>query len=145
MPAASVLTFLLDTQPFALLTTQVHGVHPVKEVERVDTGVPGVVGTLRRKRGAAPVVDARVSLFGQDAAADSDFGQVIVVAGRFGGRLRPVGLLVDDVAEVMNLEALPLSPPAAELLADCCPFVSAVLDADGLLVLLIDTERLLAR
>ena len=138
-----MLSFFLGSQPFALPVDCVRAVRDRRDMQALSSPHALVAGTLSHGPGAVPVIDGRVQLVPtSDPHAGAGF--VIVVEGRVGHGLRPIGLLVDDVAGVMSLGAAPAHPTVRELFATYCPYVTGVLEAGDALVLLLDPNCLFA-
>lgn len=104
--ARQILAFTLDSRRFAI------DVGPVREVIQLPhtTPMPGapddVMGVLDLRGQAVPVVDLQARL-GRGAAPLTARSCVIIVGRENGGR---VGLLVEAVSEVLDLEADALQP-----------------------------------
>lgn len=106
------------------------------------TAVPGtaphVAGLMQARGQVVPVVDLRV-LLGLPPGERGLGARVVVVEGAG----RRVGLLVDSGREVLRLDRAGFQEPPAALAEGAGSFVSAVAQADGRLVLLMDVDRVL--
>lgn len=100
---AKYLTFDLADEHYGLEILRVQeivGLLPVTRIPRLPAFVAGVVNLRGR---IVPVVDLRVA-FGLDAAADGERTCIVVVrVERPGGRQAVMGVIVDEVSDVIAL------------------------------------------
>jgi len=102
--AGKYLTFHLDQEVFGLEIMKVQeiiGLQPITHIPQVPGYVRGIINLRGR---IVPVIDLRLR-FGLPAVADTGKSCIIVVDVRAAARSLSVGLLVDEVAEVLHIAA----------------------------------------
>lgn len=140
--AGKYLTFRLASEDYGLEILKVQeiiGMLPVTRVPKMPAFVRGIVN-LRGK--LIPVIDMRAK-FGMAAQADTDKTCIIVVQVNLQEQRLTIGVIVDNVSEVLNIQQDQLEPP---------PSIGASLDTEFLLgigkvaekvVILLDIDRVL--
>jgi purine-binding chemotaxis protein CheW len=146
MSAGKYLTFQLDKESYGigiLKVQEIVGMMPVTRMPRLPAFVRGLVN-LRGK--VIPVFDLRLK-FGLEGRGDTDRTCIIVVQLSLGPGTSEVtlGIIVDEVAEVVDVPASQIEPP---------PSFGAVVESSFLLgvgklgqkvVMLLDADRILPR
>jgi purine-binding chemotaxis protein CheW len=102
------LTFRLGGEDYGLEILKVQEIIGLMRVTPVPQTPHCIRGVINLRGKVIPVVDLRLK-FGMDAAADTDHTCVIVVEVE-GNR---VGIIVDDVCEVLDIAAAAIEPPPA--------------------------------
>lgn len=100
------LTFLLEDEVFGIeikYVTEIIGIQPITEVPDVPEYVKGIIN-LRGK--IVPVIDMRVK-FGKEPAEYNDRTCIVVTEGEE----TVVGLIVDNVADVLTIADENIVPP----------------------------------
>jgi purine-binding chemotaxis protein CheW len=100
--AGKYLTFKLDNETYGieiLKVQEIMGVMPITKVPRAPGSIRGVVN-LRGK--VIPIIDLRLS-FALGSQENTDRTCIIVVQVCIGGALRTLGVVVDEVSEVLNI------------------------------------------
>lgn len=110
---------------------------PIVSVPRAPNFVDGVISL---RKAAIPVIDLR-RRFGFDALAEGQKKQRIVICAIDG---RIVGLLVDEVTEVISLSAADVSPTPYYLSGVEAEFFPGICRHGELLLMLLDLRKLLA-
>jgi purine-binding chemotaxis protein CheW len=140
--AGKYLSFQLDAETYGieiLKVQEIIGIMNVTHVPRTPTYVRGVVN-LRGK--VIPVVDLRLK-FDLDAQEDTDRTCIIVVYVSCNGVPVTMGIIVDEVSEVMDIRLEQLEP---------APSFGASVDTDFILgmgkvgqkvILILDVDRVL--
>ncbi|TVR12045.1 MAG: purine-binding chemotaxis protein CheW [Planctomycetota bacterium] len=108
--AGKYLTFVSGTEEFGLGILKVQeiiGMMKVTRVPRVSTYIRGVIN-LRGK--VIPIIDLRLR-FGMDATDDTDRTCIVVVQVSRGDDQVTMGIVVDQVSEVMDIPAEAIEPP----------------------------------
>ena len=142
--AGKFMTFKLGDEEYGieiLKVREIIGLMEITRVPRVSTCIRGVIN-LRGK--VVPVVDLRVK-FGMSPTASTEQTVIIVVQCAVGGRELTMGILVDQVLEVLPLEASQIEPPpsfgTAELDAG---FILGVGKAEKRVIFLLDIGKVLS-
>lgn len=106
------LTFALDREEYGLQILKVREIIGLMEITAVPRTAAHVKGVINLRGQVIPVVDLRTK-FGMAAVPASDHTCIIVVETRHGGRTLNTGVIVDRVAEVLNIasENIEDAPP----------------------------------
>jgi len=132
------VVFRVSDQEYALGVDQVVEVLRMALLTPVAEAPGGFAGILNLRGQAVPVLDLVQRLAGIRKPADPDQAIVIVSHGE-----RLVGLVVDTVDEVVNLDESAIRPPD-RLLGDRTPYLG-VARWDQRVLLLLDIDRLIVR
>lgn len=140
----ALLVFGVAGQEFALPVDRVREVLPApREVARMARAKAHLLGVMAVRDRLLPLVGLR-ALFGLDGTGDQAAGRRVVVV-RTGDRQTPVGVLVDEVREILRLDPA-LIDPVPPLLAREPEFedLDGIARADGgrRLVSVLSAERL---
>ena len=110
--AGKYLTFGLGNEQYGIRIMQIKeiiGMLPITSVPQVPAHVKGVIN-LRGK--VIPVTDLRLR-FGLEEAPYTERTCIIVVESVSAGFVRPIGVVVDAVSEVLNIKPEEMEPPPA--------------------------------
>jgi purine-binding chemotaxis protein CheW len=129
-----LVVFALGREEYALPIETVHEVIRWSEPRSIGAAEPWLLGVVSVRGAIVPVCDLAVRLgHGTARAAEPRIVLVEVKAGR-------VGLVVDEVAEVLTVDAERIAAvPAAGDDA-----LAGIAELDGRLIIVLDAERLLA-
>ena len=108
--AGKYLTFQLDTEEYGieiLKVREIIGLMPITIVPRTPKYIRGVIN-LRGK--IIPVIDLRIK-FGMEGAEDTELTCIIVVDSHKNHELIQMGILVDTVSEVLDINESEIEPP----------------------------------
>ncbi len=130
------VVFRVSDQEYALGVDQVVEVLRMASLTPVAESPAGFAGILNLRGQAVPVLDLVQRLAGVRRPADPD--QAIVIVSH---QQRLVGLVVDAVDEVVNLDEASIRPPD-RLLGDRTPYFG-VARWDQRVLLLLDIDRLI--
>lgn len=136
------VVFRLAADQFAAPITRVREVLRPLRVTRMPRVAPFVRGLFNLRGQVLPLLDTRLRL-GLGPSADTfakDPRARIMVLESQG---EPVGLMVDEVMEVLRCAEEDLQTPANVLDLPAGRFLSSVLDLEGRLILVLDLDRLL--
>src|SRR4051812_16776804 len=97
-----VLRFRAAGSPYAIAVSRVVEVSPRVPLRAVPQAPPHLVGLLRYRGGAVPVVDLGVLMGGEPAPDRLDTRLILADAGREGGCL--VALVAERVVDVRDLD-----------------------------------------
>ena len=111
-PVTEYLTFFIAGVEYAVSLDHVREVIPYDTVTRVP-GMPEIVRGVTNLRGAVvPVVDLAIG-FRLAAIEVSARTCIVLVEARLGSTTIPMGLLTEEVGQVLTLSAAELLPPPA--------------------------------
>lgn len=138
-PQVQVVTFRIGGSEFGLDVFSVHeivrheGVAPLPQAPPFVEGVVDVRGVL------FPVVDLR-RRFELPASGESEDARIVLA--ELGGRR--LGLVVDQVTEVMRVPEPSISDPPDYVRGIGAEYIRGIARVDGRLIILIDMERVLS-
>lgn len=142
--AGKFMTFKLGSEEYGIEILKVREIIGLMEITRVPRVIPWIRGVINLRGKVVPVVDLRVK-FGMSAIASTDQTVIIVVQCAIGGRELTMGILVDQVLEVLPLEAAQIEPPpsfgAAEVESG---FILGVAKAEKRVIFLLDIGKVLS-
>jgi len=142
--AGKFMTFKLGGEEYGieiLKVREIIGLMEITKVPRVTAWIRGVIN-LRGK--VVPVVDLRVK-FGMSPTASTEQTVIIVVQCAVAGRELTMGILVDQVLEVLPLEASQIEPPPSFGTAEVdAGFILGVAKAEKRVIFLLDIGKVLS-
>lgn len=144
MSAGKYLTFKLGPEDFGigiLKVQEIIGMLAVTRMPRTPAYVRGVVN-LRGK--VIPVLDLRLK-FGMDTRQDTDRTCIIVVQLQSGESTVTMGLIVDEVSEVLDVSAAQIEPPPSFGSSVDVSFIMGMGKVGQKVVQLLDADRILMR
>ncbi len=140
---AQYLTFSLAGEGYGvdiLKVQEIRGWAPVTKMPNVPAFMRGVMNL----RGAiVPVIDLRLR-FGLDAVEYTKTTVVIVVTVQASSGNRIIGIVVDGVSDVLNIEAADIQPAPDFGAAVHIDFISGLTTTEAGMVMLLDADRLLS-
>lgn len=140
--AGKYLTFLLEPEAYGLKILKVQeiiGLMTVTAVPRTPDYVRGVIN-LRGK--VIPVIDLRRK-FSLPVVEDTERTCVVVVQVAAGGQILTMGLLVDMVAEVLEIKEDQVEPPPAFGVGVDTDFILGLGKVNNRVIMLLDVDRVL--
>lgn len=141
--AGKYLTFSLagEIHGLAILKVQeIIGIMPVTHVPRMPAFVRGVINLRGR---IIPVIDLRLQ-FGLSGQEDTTKTCIIVVQIARGDHKVTLGVLVDEVAEVIDLKGEQIEPAPSFGTAVSTDFLMGMGKVSQKVVMLLDIDRILA-
>ena len=142
--AGKYMTFKLAAEEYGLEILKVREIIGLMAVTKVPKTAEFIRGVINLRGKVIPVLDLRRK-FGMDRAADTDQTVIIVVQYTHRDKDFTMGILVDEVLEVLNIESQQIEPPPN--------FGSGAFDADfilgvgkhgGRVIFLLDIGRILS-
>lgn len=133
-----LVSFRLADEEYGVEITKVQEIVFLGEITPVPQMPPYVKGLLKLRNKAFPVVDLRLR-FGLPSQPPTDETRIVVVnaAGR------TVGVLVDSVSEVLRISREQLSSLAPAMAGRGREYLSASVNRDKGLLVLLDVDKLL--
>ena len=110
--AGKYMTFQLSQEEYGLEILKVREIIGLMEITRVPRTREFIRGVINLRGKVIPVVDLRLK-FGMPACAATDQTVIIVVQYAVEGRPLTMGILVDQVLEVLNIDGANIEPPPA--------------------------------
>ena len=135
-----LVLFGLDNEIYGVDISDVHEIirmQPVTKVPKAPFFVEGIIN-LRGK--VIPVVDIR-KRFGLSGVEQTKDSRIVVVD--IGGTT--IGMIVDEVTEVMRIPADSIEPPSDIVAAGDSDYLLGIARVDEKMVILLDLDRLLPK
>jgi len=142
--AGKYMTFKLAEENYGLEILKVREIIGLMEITRVPRTQPFVRGVINLRGKVIPVVDLRLK-FGMPGAEATDQTVIIVVQCQVQDRLLTMGLLVDQVLEVLSIDAgsIEATPSLGDASVDTS-FILGVGKTGDRVVFLLDIGKVLA-
>ena len=137
-----VLTFVLGNETYGVDILRVQEIKGWDKVTRIPHTADYVLGVINLRGAVVPILDLR-RRFG---LATIDFGPttvVIVVRVGAGHGERTVGMVVDAVSEVYNVDSTDTKPPPDVCGSVETVFVKALATVEEKMLILLDIDRLI--
>ena len=137
------LTFELANEEYGigiLKVKEIIGMMPVTSVPQTPEFLKGVIN-LRGK--VIPVVDLRTK-FGMPFREDTDKTCIIVVQIERNGQLATMGIIVDEVSEVLDINADQIDPPPEFGMNIRTDFILGIGKLEQKVVILLDVDKVLS-
>jgi purine-binding chemotaxis protein CheW len=142
--AGKYMTFKLAAEEYGLEILKVRDVIGLMEITRVPKTMEFIRGVINLRGKVIPVVDLRLK-FGMEETALGEQTVIIVVQFASGEREMTMGILVDEVQEVLDIAAAEIEPPpdfgAGSIDTD---FILGVGKSDRRVIFLLDIGRVLS-
>lgn len=141
--AGKYLTFKLGSESYGLGILKVQeiiGLMTVTHVPRAPSFIRGVINLRGR---VIPVVDLR-NKFGMESVDDTERTCIIVVqVARAAGHVT-MGIIVDEVSEVLDIRAQQIEPPPSFGASVDTAFIMGMAKVGDRVVILLDADRVLS-
>jgi purine-binding chemotaxis protein CheW len=133
------VTFKLGDETYAINVMQVQEVLRVTEIAPVPGAPDYVLGIINLRGNVVTVMDARKRISLPPKEMDDDSRIVIIEAGN-----QVVGLLVDCVAEVIEVQDADIEPSPSVGNDDSSKYIHGVVNTDDNLTILMDLDKMLS-
>jgi purine-binding chemotaxis protein CheW len=141
--AGKYMTFKLAKEEYALEILKVREIIGLMDITRVPRMPEFIRGVINLRGKVIPVVDLRLK-FGMERVDATDQTVIIVVQYSFNNQDLTMGILVDEVVEVLDIQANQIEPPpnfgAGSIDTD---FILGVGKADKRVIFLLDIGKVL--
>ncbi len=141
--AGKYMTFKLANEEYGLEILKVREIIGLMDITRVPCTEEFMSGVINLRGKVIPVIDLRLK-FSMPKCEVTDQTVIIVVQYSFHGRNMTMGLLVDQVLEVLSIEGSHIEPPpefgGSQLRYD---FILGVGKSDKRVIFLLDIGRIL--
>ncbi len=131
------VTFRLADEVYGINVMQVQEILRMTEIAPVPGAPPAVLGIVNLRGNVVTVLDAR-ELFGLPSGEVSDQSRIMIVESN----KVIVGLFVDSVAEVVNIQTVEIDSPPNIGNDESSKYIHGVHSKDSEILILIDLERL---
>jgi len=136
------LTFLTGGEGYGLPVLKVREIMKVMEITAIPQVPAYVRGVINLRGKVIPVIDLRLK-FGMPACDATDQTCIIVVEAAGDGRQSMMGLLVDGVSEVLNIQPAEIEQPPAFGDGVRTDYMQGVAKVKGTVKILLDIDRVL--
>lgn len=133
------VTFRLENEKYGINVMQVQEVLRVSEIAPVPGAPSYVLGIINLRGNVVTVIDTR-SRFGLSSVETDDSSRVVIIESDD----QVVGILVDSVAEVVDLHASEIETAPNVGTEESAKFIQGVASHDGELLILVDLNKLLS-
>ena len=140
--AGKYLTFCLGNEVYGLEILKVQELIGMMRVTRVPRTPAFVRGVINLRGKVFPVMDLRKK-FGFESIEDTAKTCIIVVQVMRDGRALAMGVVVDEVREVLNIKAEQIEPPPEFGSAVDTSFILGMGKKDDSVVILLDVNKVL--
>ena len=141
--AGKYMTFKLADEEYGLEILKVREIIGLMEITRVPRTRDFVRGVINLRGKVIPVVDLRRK-FGMPPGADTEQTVIIVVTWSDGDRTQTMGILVDQVLEVLDVPAGEIEPAPTFGSSLDTQFILGVGKAEKRVIFLLDIGRVLS-
>lgn len=137
------LTFKLGVEEYGLEILKVHEIVKMMPITRVPRTADFVKGVLNLRGKVIPVIDLRAK-FGMETVEETNKTCIIVVQVLMSGGTVTMGIIVDEVSEVLDIETDAIEPaPPLGTAVDTAFILGIAKAADGVKILL-DSDKVLS-
>ena len=137
------LTFLLGEQEYAIDILKVQGIQGWNSCTELPNTPAHVLGVINLRGAIVPIIDLRIR-FALPSVVYNDITVIIVVSVVCNGQEKTVGLVVDAVSEVYNINSSSLSvPPDFGAEVDIA-YVQGLATVNDDLVIALNVDKLIA-
>ncbi|MBI5095382.1 MAG: purine-binding chemotaxis protein CheW [Candidatus Hydrogenedentes bacterium] len=140
--AGKYLTFELDNEVYGLGILKVQEIIGMMNVTRVPKTPDYVRGVINLRGKVIPVIDLRLK-FGMSAEQDTERTCIIVVQIAHAGSVLTTGLIVDQVSEVLNINADQIEAPPAFGSSLDTDFIMAMGKVGQKVIMLLNADKIL--
>lgn len=137
------MAFKLASGEYGLKILKVREIIGLMSITRVPRTRPFVVGVINLRGRVIPVVDLRLK-FGLQQAEATDQTVIIIVQYAAGDRDITMGLLVDEVLEVLNIRDGDIAPAPSVGASAAEDFILGIGKSGTRMILLLDIGRVLS-
>ncbi len=133
------VTFRLENEKYGINVMQVQEVLRITEIAPVPGAPSYVLGIINLRGNVVTVIDTR-SRFGLPSVENDDSSRVVIIESEE----QVVGILVDSVAEVVDLDSSDIETAPNVGTDESAKFIQGVASHDSELLILVDLNKLLS-
>jgi len=138
-----VLTFVLGEQPYGVDILRVQEIRGWNSVTPIPQAPHHVLGVLNLRGSIVPIVDLR-KYFDLMQVEYNPLTVIIVLTVHSGNGCREIGVVVDAVSEVVDVEDGAVRPAPDLGAPSVTEHILGILPVSDLMIVLLDTDRLVA-
>jgi purine-binding chemotaxis protein CheW len=142
--ARQVLTFGLGAESYGVDILRVQEIRGWAPVTRIPQAPPHVLGVLNLRGSIVPIIDLR-RRFGLERAEFTSVTVVVVLSIECAPGRREVGIVVDHVSDVVDLDARDLAEPSGLGMQMNADFIEALATVDERMLILLNVDELIRR
>lgn len=136
------LTFVLGAEVFGVQIIKIQEIIRMQKVTRVPRVKPFVRGVINLRGKIIPVIDLRLK-FSMEAYGDTDKTCIIVVQVEGADGRCIMGIIIDEVREVLNIASESIEPPTMLGYASGSDFILGIGKVGNEVKILLDIDRIL--
>lgn len=141
--AGKYMTFKLAVEEYGLQILKVREIIGLMDITRVPKTDEAIRGVINLRGKVIPVIDLRLK-FGMPQVEATEQTVIIVVQLEFQGRELTMGIIVDEVLEVMDIAGAQIEPPPSfGSSAVRTDFILGVGKAEKRVIFLLDIDKVL--
>ena len=142
--AGKFLSFILGEEEYGLEILKVQEINGMMGITRVPRTPDYVRGVINLRGRVIPIVSLRKK-FKMPAVADTEKTCIIVVQVRYGDREITMGIIVDEVSEVLNIGDGQIEPPPSFGGGmEEADFITGMGKLENKVVILLDIDRVMS-
>lgn len=138
-PIYQLVTFRLEDETYGINVMHVQEVLRVTEIAPVPGAPPYVLGIINLRGNVVTVIDTR-SRFGLPPGEIGEASRVVIIESE----MQVVGILVDSVAEVVELKGSEIDSAPNVGNEESSKFIQGVATSDNNLLIVVDLNKLLS-
>ncbi|MBN2342542.1 MAG: chemotaxis protein CheW [Deltaproteobacteria bacterium] len=144
--ANKFITFKLADEEYGFEILRVREIIGLMDITRVPQTDPAVKGVINLRGKVNPVVDLRL-VFGMSETVPTDQTVIVIVQLDLANQQKNMGVLVDRVLEVLNVDSADIEPPPdmGDFESTSRDFIMGVAKVGKRVVFLLDIARVLSR
>lgn len=137
----SILSFKVGKELFAAEVEKVLSILDLVKIIRVPQSPDYMLGIINLRGSVLPVVDSRLR-FGIDATTDTRNTCIIVMEVQFTNEKLNIGILVDAVQQVLDINVDSILPPPGLGNKYKAEFIKGIINHSGDFIMLLDVDKL---
>jgi purine-binding chemotaxis protein CheW len=138
-PVIQLVTFRLKDETYGINVMQVQEVLRVSEIAPVPGAPAYVLGIINLRGNVVTVIDTRIR-FGLNSTEPDDTSRIVIIESD----QQVVGILVDSVAEVIELQQSDIDSAPSIGSEDSARYIQGVASRDEDLLIVVDLKKLLS-
>ncbi|NVJ49503.1 MAG: chemotaxis protein CheW [Gammaproteobacteria bacterium] len=139
-PIQQYLSFELDENEYAISILRIQEIRGYEKTKALPNAQKYIVGVINLRGSVIPIIDLRVR-FGIEKKSYSATTVVIIVHIKFNGRYRKVGLIVDGVNEVYDVNDSDIQECTDIMQNIDLKFIKGITALDEKMVTIIDLDK----
>jgi purine-binding chemotaxis protein CheW len=136
-----LLSFSLGGEVYGVNILRVKEIRGWSPVTRIPHSANSVLGVLNLRGTVVPIIDLRLR-FGMQSAEFTPVTVIIVLSLNSESGQREVGIVVDSVKDVVDIEAGSIKPAPSMSDSESSVFIEGIATHDGEMLILLDAESL---